>query len=224
MEPEEAAAAISETLSSTEGLQDAVRDMRSDSVLLSLRAAAADASLSDAERSEKVSRLLAIFKLVLLRQHLRDDAEPNRVAEGLYIGSIGAAFSRDILLREGVTHVLTVANALLPRFPDAFEYRVVPVLDSPDCDIAALFDECIAFIDAALASGGRVLVHCFAGRSRSASVVLAYLMRVHGMALADALEHLRAVRPVVCPNSGFMRQLEAFEAGVRAQRLQSEER
>ena len=40
------------------------------------------------------------------------------------------------------------------------------VLDSPDTDLLMHFDECFSFIDEAISSGGNVLVHCFAGRSR----------------------------------------------------------
>jgi protein-tyrosine phosphatase len=40
------------------------------------------------------------------------------------------------------------------------------VLDIPDTDLLKHSDECFGFIDEAISSGGNVLVHCFAGRSR----------------------------------------------------------
>jgi protein-tyrosine phosphatase len=46
-----------------------------------------------------------------------------------------------------------------------------------------------------LALAGRVLVHCAAGVSRSATVVLGYLMARQNMELQAAVEHLKAVRP-----------------------------
>ena len=49
--------------------------------------------------------------------------------------------------------------------------------DTPSEDLARHFDACFAFIDGALADGGAVLVHCFAGKSRSVTVLLAWLMR-----------------------------------------------
>lgn len=45
---------------------------------------------------------------------------------------------------------------------------------------------------------GRVLVACAAGKSRSASMVIGYLVRV-GWDLPSAFAHLKAVRPEVAP-------------------------
>lgn len=63
----------------------------------------------------------------------------------------------------------------------------------------------------ALASGGKVLVHCYLGRSRSVTIVLAYLVARKRMALADAATRLRHARPQMQPNSGFWRALEELE-------------
>ena len=43
------------------------------------------------------------------------------------------------------------------------------------------------------AAGRRVLVHCAAGKSRSASFVIAYLMRHHDMSLRDAWQSQKAL-------------------------------
>lgn len=58
-----------------------------------------------------------------------------------------------------------------------------------------------------------VLVHCRAGVSRSASVVLAYMVRFGNFTLNDAFVYLRAARPAVTPNLGFMEKLVAYEDG-----------
>lgn len=51
----------------------------------------------------------------------------------------------------------------------------------------------------------------FAGKSRSTSFVLAYLMMDKGMNLKDAVELTRSKRTIAEPNPGFMIQLKAFE-------------
>ncbi|GAB4820258.1 hypothetical protein N2152v2_007304 [Parachlorella kessleri] len=67
-----------------------------------------------------------------------------------------------------------------------------------------------AFIEEGLQSGG-VLVHCLAGVSRSATVVIGYLMWKNILPFHQARRHVAAVRPWIRPNSGFEQQLLAFE-------------
>ena len=53
---------------------------------------------------------------------------------------------------------------------------------------------------------GKILVHCREGRSRSASLVLAYLMKERHLTLQDATRTVRFKREI-CPNEGFLQQL-----------------
>lgn len=48
--------------------------------------------------------------------------------------------------------------------------------DEEEVDIGQHFQAALAFIERAKASGGAVLVHCHEGKSRSVTLVLAYLM------------------------------------------------
>lgn len=64
--------------------------------------------------------------------------------------------------------------------------------------------------------GGAVLVHCYAGVSRSASCVIAFLMQECGLTFMEAMTYVRKKRPIVFPNFGFQRQLMEFEKALRA--------
>eukprot|EP00347_Sterkiella_histriomuscorum_P019183 403342619 len=73
------------------------------------------------------------------------------------------------------------------------------------------FLECFKFIDYDIDQGRNVLVHCAAGVSRSATIVISYLMYKNQLTLDQAFEHVKECRPAICPNEGFMKQLTIFE-------------
>lgn len=54
------------------------------------------------------------------------------------------------------------------------------------------------------------------GVSRSASTVIAFLMKQQGWTLEDALNHVRERRPIVHPNDSFFRQLHTYSGILSA--------
>ena len=103
---------------------------------------------------------------------------------------------------------------LRPFYPAEFKYLIVPLRDVPDESLEPYFDEFVLFVDQALASGGRVFVHCMKGVSRSAAMVCSWLIARKGMSPPEALEFLRAKRPLVDPNEGFRLQLHLYYQSV----------
>lgn len=70
---------------------------------------------------------------------------------------------------------------------------------------------CYIFTDSVKDRNGKVLVHCQAGVSRSATICLAYLMFTVKIGLEAAFEHVKSRRSVISPNLNFMSQLKNFE-------------
>lgn len=161
------------------------------------------------------NQIAAILRVLNLTTCLREDRVPCEIEQGLFLGSIGAASNKDALKSRNITHILTVANALAPAHPNDFVYKVIGVADKEDTNLSQYFDECINFIDEAKRQGGGVLVHCFVGRSRSVTIVVAYLMKKHGMSLSQAMGHVKSRRPQAAPNSGFLLQLQELEKSLQ---------
>ncbi|XP_068658878.1 dual specificity protein phosphatase 1-like [Aristolochia californica] len=159
----------------------------------------------------RVAKLLRGF---LVAKYAKEDNIPCKIEEGLFLGSVGVACNKELLKSLNVTHVLVVAQSLEPAHPSDFIYKKVEVLDSPDTNIEQYFSECFDYIDEAKRTGGGVLVHCFAGRSRSVTIILAYLMKKHHMSLAQALNFVKSKRPEISPNHGFISQLRHFERSL----------
>ncbi|KAG2435576.1 hypothetical protein HYH02_011870 [Chlamydomonas schloesseri] len=135
------------------------------------------------------------------------------IARGLYLSSCHLEAQRDTLKQANITHVLQVGTELTPTHPGLFLYKNIPVLDLEEEDLVKYFQECFRFIDAGREAGA-VLVHCAAGISRSATVVIAYLMAHGSLSLEDARSAVKAARPAINPNQGFLLQLQLFqEAG-----------
>ncbi|KAL8041275.1 hypothetical protein ABFX02_10G155000 [Erythranthe guttata] len=86
----------------------------------------------------------------------------------------------------------------------------VPLRDMESENLLDYLDACLDFIEDSRKEGS-VLVHCFAGVSRSAAIISAYLMKSERLSQEDAIESLRQSCESVCPNDGFLEQLKMFE-------------
>eukprot|EP01062_Namystynia_karyoxenos_P050409 TRINITY_DN39189_c0_g1_i1.p1 TRINITY_DN39189_c0_g1~~TRINITY_DN39189_c0_g1_i1.p1 ORF type:complete len:230 (+),score=71.40 TRINITY_DN39189_c0_g1_i1:80-691(+) len=113
------------------------------------------------------------------------------------------------LQRDGVTHILCFAEELCV-FPDDFAYHQIRIADHESSELTPHFAAAFAFIDAALASGGGVLVHCNAGISRSPSLVIAWLMGHLGVGFDEAALTVLRARPCANPVA-FLGELLALE-------------
>jgi len=84
-------------------------------------------------------------------------------------------------------------------------YSIVDIDSGEDHDeIVRRFEAAAALINEWIATGRkRVLVHCYAGISRSVTAVVWYLVRYEGLTWDEALETIKARRPMVYPNVAF---------------------
>ncbi|XP_032666703.1 dual specificity protein phosphatase MPK-4-like [Odontomachus brunneus] len=139
-----------------------------------------------------------------------DEIEP-----GLFLGNLTAATDIDWLKEVEITHILTVDSCPLPRkiqdrLPNLIT-KYIQVTDMPREDLLTYFEDSYEFIDRAIESNGRVLVHCYFGMSRSATVVIAYIMKKHESSFTDVFHAVKAKRRFVAPNPGFVAQLRLYE-------------
>jgi len=150
---------------------------------------------------------------------------PAEIIAGLYLGDRRDAKDRASLRR---LNIQSVVNCTPPKSedpaagcPSFFErelrYLRVPIYDSPAEDAAQHFESVLDFISSRLHHGG-VLVHCNRGVSRSATFVVAHLMKARGQDPASALALVREVRPQAEPNKAFLKQLDVLQAELEASR------
>ncbi|SGY47307.1 BQ5605_C001g00519 [Microbotryum silenes-dioicae] len=167
---------------------------------------------------------------------------PSRILPFLYLGNLNHANNALMLKELGITHVVSMGESALtpPRPPPVgaagsnethtnslwLEERLgnISVLDMKNVaddgidSIRPYIDQALEFIDQARWTGGKVLVHCRVGVSRSASIVIAYLMKHIELDLASAylLTRSRRLNILIQPNLPFFATLHTFEADLLA--------
>ncbi|XP_021291791.1 dual specificity protein phosphatase 1-like isoform X3 [Herrania umbratica] len=144
------------------------------------------------------NQIAALLRVANFTRCFKEDNVPCKIEEGLFLGSVAAAYNMDALKSLNITHILTVASSVKPAHSNDFVYKIIP----------------------AKRQGGGVLVHCFVGKSRSVTIVVSYLMKKHGMSVSQALELVKSKRPLAAPNSGFIQQLQELERSLQANQEQ----
>ncbi|PRP79364.1 dual specificity protein phosphatase 12-like [Planoprotostelium fungivorum] len=138
------------------------------------------------------------------------DEITDQIVDGLWLGDCYSMECHKQMHIKGITHVISVANGLKPITNDNLTQHIYSLPDVPSSNLLEIFDETSNIIDSAREKGA-VLVHCMAGVSRSASVVVAYIMKTFRISRDEAIQLVRARRNQIYPNQGFMNQLKEYE-------------
>jgi len=140
--------------------------------------------------------------------------EPAEIIEGhIYLGSVNTAHSLELLQKHNITYIINVSQTE-NKFPETVTYYSFNVDDNERYNIYTHFESVFEIMVRAKEEKKRILIHCQAGVSRSPTFVIAYLIQHQKMNLKDALSHVKAKRPQVQPNRGFIRQLIMLEETI----------
>lgn len=165
------------------------------------------------ERRTVTSGAIAIDKEPRNVLRLQNTTVHTIIDNRLYLGPGFAATDEMMLKEDHITHVLNVATELETQSFTGIEVLHLKLWDSPQQELP--FEQVAAFMAKSLAGGGRCLVHCNAGQSRSASIVIFFLMKHGDCSLDDAYHFVKARKPDIGPNYGFYEQLQQAELQIR---------
>lgn len=132
--------------------------------------------------------------------------EIDQIEENLFLGNADAQIDKENLKNMGITQIVVVGKELEILHPLDFIYLHIKINDFPFEDLTPYFEEVFKFID----EGKNTFIHCLQGKSRSASYVLAYLMRKKKISFEDAFSFVSQKRNIQ-PNPGFINQLKQFK-------------
>uniref|UniRef100_A0A915AAZ6 Protein-tyrosine-phosphatase n=1 Tax=Parascaris univalens TaxID=6257 RepID=A0A915AAZ6_PARUN len=144
-----------------------------------------------------------------------EHAKMTEIVPGLFICGVSALNPMN-MAKHKITHIINATNEV-PNLKSLgnIQRSKLWLDDTPQTYIYPHLELQSDQIQAIIADGGQVLVHCVAGVSRSASICLAYLTKYKCRSLRDAYHLMASKRPMVRPNLGFWRQLIAFEQEVK---------
>eukprot|EP01084_Bolivina_argentea_P308854 534154_1 len=150
---------------------------------------------------------------------------PNMIINNkLFLGNINHVTNDEILKDLKITHIVNCTpydydNYITKSNNDS--YIQISINDHYYEEIDQHFETTFKFIDNALQNDekNKVCVHCQAGISRSATIVIAFLMTKNDMTLDTAMQFVKSKRSKIQPNGGFMERLQKYDKILQEKRV-----
>lgn len=137
----------------------------------------------------------------------------DQIEPGLWLGNVTAAADLPTLEKLAIRSILTIDSCPLPAHVTenpGLRVKYIQASDVPREDLIKHFEDTNKFIRDSLAEERNILVHCYFGVSRSATIVIAYIMDKYRIGYEAALHRVKSRRRFVLPNPGFVTQLKLF--------------
>ena len=139
------------------------------------------------------------------------NSHPTEIFNWLYLGTFANACDIQELRRMKINYILNVAGECKNKnLPKDIKELHFDIKDYENFELYDYFDEANEFINKCRLEGGVLLVHCKYGISRSASFIIAYLIKYLRYSVDDAFNFVFQKRNQIKPNEGFMHQLHNY--------------
>jgi len=157
-----------------------------------------------------------------LQKYIDDTFESSQIIENLWIGSISSSCNRDMLHKYKIETIISAFLGSTASFPFDFHYERAKLRDVEDENIIDDIKRLLPIIHNELMNGRGVLCHCMQGKSRSVSIVAAYLIKYRNMTTNEAIEFIKSKRTQIDPNPGYMIQLIQFEKEIKEKKIKND--
>jgi hypothetical protein len=137
--------------------------------------------------------------------------DPHEVYPRLFLGSAYNAASYETLVKYNIKYIINVTVEISNYYPLLFTYHQISIRDNNTDSIQHHFNDSYEVINNFLeANNGNVLVHCYMGASRSATIVANYISKKTKRDIGIILNELKQQRPIVNPTIKFVSELNKF--------------
>ena len=135
--------------------------------------------------------------------------DPSLIIDNIYLGSAYNAYNKQLLEDFNIKSILNVTDDLPNLYTDCYNYKNINIRDTRDCFIGTYLDDAYNYINEN--NKVPILVHCYMGSSRSASIVIYYLMKKYGLNFNIAYSIVKSKRSLINPNINFVNELKEFD-------------
>ena len=147
----------------------------------------------------------------ILKEHLQSN-HITEIINRIYIGSYLNAKNFEELEKNNIKYILNCAIECKNIYEDKIKYLKLDIKDQNDFPIQEYFDKGTQFIEDSLNNKeGNILIHCKEGKSRSATLLMAYLIKYQKENTNSAYKIVKTKRQLTMPNLGFMYKLREYE-------------
>jgi len=157
-------------------------------------------------RMEKIPKIYSVLNHVTSL-----GLEPTEIIPGIYLGNAYNANNFSRLNYYKIKTIINVTKEIPNAFDGYFEYYRIPINDDSENHIIEYINKVLDFLNnKTIDEDNAVLIHCYMGSSRSASIVLIYLILKHNYDLENALKMIKIKRPIVNINNNFIEDIKEY--------------
>ena len=149
-----------------------------------------------------------------LKEHLQS-YHITEIIDRIYIGSYLNANNFEELEKNNIKYILNCAIECKNIYEDKIKYLKLDIKDQNNFPIQDYFEKGNQFIRESLNNNdGNILIHCKEGKSRSITLLMAYLIKYQNENTNSAYKIIKAKRQSAMPNLGFMYKLREYEKNI----------
>lgn len=169
-------------------------------------------NMTNTEKNCKKQKIERIRKGNFIYDHIIAVLPPTEVYPNLFLGSSYNAALLSGLISRNIKYIINVTNEISNYYPENIEYYNISISDNGHDSIIDHLEESYEIINNFLEKyDGSVLVHCYMGASRSASIITYYIAKKTGKNIDDVISFLESHRSNINLSKSLYDELKSTE-------------
>lgn len=169
-------------------------------------------NMTNTENTTCGTKVERIGQSNFMYDHMVAILPPTEVYPNLFLGSSYNAALLHCLRERNIKYVVNVTSEISNYYPSNVDYYNISISDNGIDTISDHLEESYEVIDGFLQkNNGAVLVHCYMGASRSASIIAYYVAKKTGVTIDEAIEKLRSQRTNINLSKALYQELKNSE-------------